>query len=120
MNGIDVKALRKKLHLSQTKLAELLGVHFRTVQNYEKGGVIPKSKRTILSNLESVYASQSNQKNLETLVAKYRIETEVQMQSILERLDDLQRNLLEKDSRIDRLLEQNSQLISMLLKENKR
>lgn len=51
MNEIDVKELRKKLGVSQEKLAELLGVHHRTVQNYETGGVVPKAKYALLCKL---------------------------------------------------------------------
>jgi DNA-binding XRE family transcriptional regulator len=51
MNEINIKNLRKKKGISQEKLAEMLGVHLRTVQNYEGGGVIPKAKHAILRNM---------------------------------------------------------------------
>jgi phage repressor protein C with HTH and peptisase S24 domain len=59
MNEINIKELRKKLRVSQEKLAELLGVHHRTVQNYETGGVVPKAKYALLCKLmEKVDAQQ--------------------------------------------------------------
>ena len=51
MSDINIKELRKKMGVSQEKLAEILGVHHRTIQNYENGGVIPKAKCAILRNL---------------------------------------------------------------------
>lgn len=51
MNDLDIKEIRKNLGVSQTKLAEMLGVALRTVHNWESGGVIPKSKYAILQNL---------------------------------------------------------------------
>jgi transcriptional regulator with XRE-family HTH domain len=47
----DIKRIRRVLNLKQRELAEILGVSVGTIQNYEKGGVIPESKYSILSNL---------------------------------------------------------------------
>jgi len=38
-----LKEQRTKAKISQTSLAEMLGVHWRTVQNWEKGTSIPAS-----------------------------------------------------------------------------
>ncbi|CAL2084036.1 helix-turn-helix domain-containing protein [Tenacibaculum sp. 190524A02b] len=43
----DIKNIRKKHSLTQEKLANLLGVSWRTIQNYERGHTIPKSKNTL-------------------------------------------------------------------------
>lgn len=51
MNDIDVKELRVKLGISQEDLAEKIGVSPRTIQNYEAGCAIPKSKYAILRSL---------------------------------------------------------------------
>lgn len=51
MNNLDVKQLREQLGLSQEAFAELLGVHSRTVQNWEAGTVIPKVKDAKLREL---------------------------------------------------------------------
>jgi len=50
---IDVKAIRKKLDISQEEFAKLLGVSSRTVQNWERGKPIPDSKREMLLNLSN-------------------------------------------------------------------
>ena len=51
MNDLDIRALRKKLGLTQDELAKRLGVHPRTVQNWEAGTIIPESKLAILGVL---------------------------------------------------------------------
>jgi transcriptional regulator with XRE-family HTH domain len=50
MNDFDIKKLREMLNISQEKFAEMLGVSLRTIQNYESGGVIPKSKYAMLTS----------------------------------------------------------------------
>lgn len=54
MNTLDIKKIRKSLKLTQTGLAEKLGVHYKTIQNWEKGGVIPESKKILIRNLRLI------------------------------------------------------------------
>jgi len=51
MNDLDVKNIRNKLCISQEKLAEMVGVSPRTIQNWESGSKIPTSKHAILRSL---------------------------------------------------------------------
>lgn len=51
MNDLDIKKIREMLGISQEQLAEMVGVHPRTVQNWESGSTIPKSKHAILRDL---------------------------------------------------------------------
>lgn len=51
MSDLDIKKIRKTLKLTQGELAEKLGVHYKTIQNWEKGGVIPESKKILIRNL---------------------------------------------------------------------
>lgn len=51
MNDIDIKRIREKLGISQEALAEMVGVHPRTIQNWESGTKIPNSKHAILRDL---------------------------------------------------------------------
>lgn len=51
MTANEVKQIRDFLGLSQEALAEKIGVHSRTIQNWESGGKIPKSKDAILRSL---------------------------------------------------------------------
>lgn len=51
MNDLDIRKIREKLGVSQESLAEMIGVHPRTIQNWESGSTIPKSKYAILRDL---------------------------------------------------------------------
>ena len=50
MKSIELKKLRKEKGLTQEQLAKIIGVSTKTIVNYEKGTVIPNSKREILHN----------------------------------------------------------------------
>lgn len=49
---VDVRAVREKLNLKQEELATMLGVHLRTIQNWESGTKIPEAKATLIRELE--------------------------------------------------------------------
>lgn len=51
MNDLNIKELRKEKGFSQTELAKKIGVSRQTIINYEKGEVIPESKKEILYNI---------------------------------------------------------------------
>ena len=51
----NFKTLRESLNLSQQELAEKLGVHYRTIQNWEKGSKIPESKIEFVKNFFENY-----------------------------------------------------------------
>lgn len=51
MNAEKIRKKREELGLTQSELATLIGVSLRTIQNYEKDGVIPSSKYEILRNV---------------------------------------------------------------------
>ena len=51
MNDLDIKKIREMLGISQEQLAEMVGVHPRTIQNWESGTTIPKSKHAMLRDL---------------------------------------------------------------------
>jgi|GEM_PF-964813 len=59
MNDLDIKKLRKSLKLTQSELAEKLGVHYKTIQNWEKGGTIPESKKASIRNI-GILLSEKN------------------------------------------------------------
>ena len=47
----NIALIRRELGLTQTELAEKLGVHRRTIQEWEKGGVIPETKKMFIKNM---------------------------------------------------------------------
>lgn len=51
MNGKEIKGIRDSLGISQERLAEILGVSSRTIQNWEAGGTIPQTKEAALQAL---------------------------------------------------------------------
>lgn len=60
MNAEEIKEKRKKLGLTQDDLAKKIGTTKRTIINYEKGEVIPDSKKEILhSVLNDIAESKS-------------------------------------------------------------
>lgn len=63
MTALELKETRKKLKLTQSKLAELVGVDLKTIQNWESGRTIPKSKYGILGNLEQLVESENHSDN---------------------------------------------------------
>ena len=46
MNALSVKEIRQKIGVSQKELANRLGIHWRTLQNWEKSGNIPLDEYT--------------------------------------------------------------------------
>lgn len=51
MSDLDIRKIRQKIGVSQKELAKRLGVHWRTVQNWEKNGGITQSDYTRLCAL---------------------------------------------------------------------
>jgi DNA-binding transcriptional regulator YiaG len=51
IRGEDIKKYRDNNNLSQTEMAERIGVSTRTIQNYEAGNTIPKSKQSLLQDI---------------------------------------------------------------------
>lgn len=60
MSDLNVKEIRNKLGLTQEEFAKELGVALRTVQNWETGGVIPRTKCAILRKLNDNKLSSNN------------------------------------------------------------
>lgn len=63
MSNLDIKKIRKSLKLTQAELAEKLGVHYKTIQNWEKGGTVPESKKILIRKLEIVLSGNADDYN---------------------------------------------------------
>lgn len=55
----DIQKLRELLGLTQEELSERLGVSSRTIQNWEQGKKIPKTRVEILRKLASKFPDES-------------------------------------------------------------
>lgn len=51
MKELNIKELRNERGFSQAELAKRIGVSRQTIINYEKGEVIPESKKELLYNI---------------------------------------------------------------------
>lgn len=102
MNELDVKAIRKKLGLTQKKLAEKLGVAEATVQNWERGLTIPATKYSILSDMLS--ASGCAATDAEQATAQEEQKDVVIPESVIKLLAEKEVSLRKAQEQIDRLL----------------
>lgn len=104
MNEFDIKKIREELNVSQEKLAEMLGVHPRTVQNWESGTTIPKAKHAILRELvlkQQKYAGGAEQSNINgDNVTVNKTNTE----RLLDLLASKEQSLAKAQEHIDKLL----------------
>lgn len=55
----DIKKLRELLNLSQEQFAQSIGTTSRTIQNWEAGKVVPKSKLEILRKLAAQFPDET-------------------------------------------------------------
>lgn len=111
MNDLDIKKIREKLGVSQEQLAEMIGVHARTVQNWESGRKIPDSKHVILRRLvlkPQHYAGGGEQTNVNgnningNTVTVNPVES---VEKLIELLSAKEASLAKAQEHIDKLLE---------------
>jgi transcriptional regulator with XRE-family HTH domain len=113
MNEKKLKDFRTKNNISQEKLAEMLGVSLRTIQNYERGGVIPKSKYAILrKTLTNVAQDNSNKREKDTNLID-KIAQQAEQIGILKNENRHQNELIKKlNAENERLKNENGKLRS--------
>lgn len=125
MNEINVAEIRKILGISQKILAERLGVHPRTIQNWEAGGEIPQSKRALLCSLlpnqHIVFGGQHVQNgdavNGDKIVEQMRDEVQnekITIQNMECSFDQLIATILRMQSTIDKLVEQQDRYLTII------
>lgn len=109
MNDIDIKKIREKLGISQEALAEMLGVHPRTIQNWESGSKIPNSKHAILRDLilkPQRYAGGEQQNiNGDNINGNNVTVHKTDTDKLLEILASKEQSLAKAQEHIDKLLE---------------
>ena len=125
MTDLELKTLRKKLGLTQADMASLVGVDIKTIQNWERGRTIPKSKDGILRNLETnphiVFGGQHVENgdavNGDKVVESPKIESSIDTDSVpltsanVEKLID---QIARMQGTIDTLIAQQAQYITII------
>lgn len=125
MTDLELKDLRRKLDLTQVQLAQLIGVDVKTIQNWESGRKIPRSKdgilRSLLTKPHIVFGGQHVQngdavngdKIIERTVEKETIEETAPESSGLDasRLVGL---LEAKQKSLDNLIAQQARLLTII------
>lgn len=109
MNTISVKDIRKKLGISQIELAKKLGVHPRTIQNWEAGGEIPQTKYAILCELipkeQQYYGGEVDQSNVNgDNIQGNHVTVNKYVEELMERLKSRDEALMKAQEQMDRLL----------------
>lgn len=109
MNDFDIKKIREQLNVSQERLAEMLGVHPRTVQNWESGTTIPKAKHAILRKLvlkSQKYAGGTEQSNIngDNINGNNVTVNKTDTERLMELLASKEQSLAKAQEHIDKLL----------------
>lgn len=123
MDAEFVKKLRERRGITQQELADLTGVSFRTIQNYEAGGVIPFSKKKQLQELareKDTFDSPNIARN--ELPKKREVSKvfAVDVEKTLFMLEERFKLLVEKDLQIKELIDLNTELTKELLRFEKK
>lgn len=125
MSDLELKELRRKLDLTQVQLAQLIGVDVKTIQNWESGRKIPRSKdgilRSLLTKPHVVFGGQHVQ-NGDAVNGDKIIERTVEKETIEETAPDSSGldasrlvGLLEaKQKSLDNLIAQQARLLTII------
>lgn len=126
MNNLDIKNLRTKLGITQKQLAEMVGVSVNTIQNWESGGTIPKSKHPILVSLQQsphiVFGGQSVQHgdavNGNKIVEQVKEQVTAEKASIFTKvecdLETIKKELADLQKTHAEVVAQNSRLLAII------
>ncbi len=125
MTDLELKNLRKKLGITQAEMASLVGVDIKTIQNWERGRTIPKSKDGILRNLESnphiVFGGQHVQNgdavNGDKVVEQIRDEVQsekITVQNLECSFEQLINTISRMQDTIDNLIAQQSRYLTII------
>ena len=125
MTDLELKELRRKLDMTQVQLAQLIGVDVKTIQNWESGRKIPRSKdgilRSLLTKPHVVFGGQHVQ-NGDAVNGDKIIERTVEKETIEETAPDSSGldasrlvGLLEaKQMSLDNLIAQQARLLTII------
>lgn len=127
MTNLEFKELRAKLGLTQVEMAKLIGVDVKTVQNWETGRNIPKTKHGILRDVAEknhiVLGSQTSilgdNVNGDKITEVRKLEVEEEEISTLPSKDACDKDRLfalleQKQKSLDELIAQQSRYLSII------
>ena len=108
MTDLDVRKIRETLGISQETLAEMVGVHPRTVQNWESGSTIPRSKHAILRDLvlkpQRYAGGEQSNVNGDNINGNNVTVNKTDTEKLLELLNLKEKSLAKAQEHIDKLL----------------
>lgn len=120
---MDVKKIREKYGITQSQLADKLGITLRTVQNWENGKVIPPAMLKLLESIDigetvssvnfsdngmSVAAGKGSQVTLNPDTERFFSTLEKQQEIMSRQLEEMaamRKQAQKKDEQIDVLLD---------------
>lgn len=91
-NKDTLKETRTRSGLSQAALADVIGVHWRTIQNWEKGAIIPQASVLALDKVFEEKNSYVPREEYDKVVAALNSATELN-----KKLTDIIQSRIEQD-----------------------
>ena len=109
MSDIDIKKNSQRIRLNPSRIGKRLGVDTKTVQNWEYGSNIPKSKHAILRGLlknPQMYAGGGDQSNIngDNINGNNVTVNKTDAEKLMDLLKMKEEALVKAQSHIDRLL----------------
>mgnify|MGYP000356625492 CR=1 FL=1 len=90
----QIKSIREKYNLSQTKMAEVLGFGVNTYRNYEKGGIPIASNANLIRTAENPHEFKKLLSYCEALSEKEKEKIEKKIESVIELDTDNEEKLI--------------------------
>ena len=122
MTDLELKKLRKDLGLTQAEMAKVVGVDIKTIQNWEGGRKIPRTKYGILRNIQTEGLQQSlPQKNAEEAsVSKSKYVTPELVEQLINEIRNQQAQLVAANNALSMTVQSQNKKISELEQQIKK
>lgn len=125
IKDLDIRAIRSKLGMTQKQLAEKLGVSPNTIQNWEYGGAIPKTRRQILCSLieqskasideQSFHGGDQYNQHGDNIKGEHVTVKSSDIDKFLDAINKAQTISLQSQEQINELLAQNKEQFARLM-----
>lgn len=104
MNEINVRELRKKLGITQSELASIMGVSVQTIKNWEAGGTIPAPSKAKLKEVANLHVSGQGNTVANNINGNNLQNSDAVINALIHQLDEKDRQVAKSQEQIDRLL----------------